>query len=875
MADLEAEAEELASGIHGESKSQQALEQSIASAELLMKALRLATSKDDRVRLNRKCKSMLDQAERIKQARKDSTADRACERGHALPNKKSAITPGLDPALSTKEKRILLESSRVNSFTFPPWESRPNAAEFELGEGEGKYTDDAVLSLSKLQTKLFDGWKRPEDGFSPLDSCGSVLRLGTDADLVQDATSDCSVVASLCALITLGEEGLSKILSSLIFPYDEDRQCPAISTNGKYMLRFYVNGCFRKVVIDDLLPASKTERALHVVDRRNPRLIWPALVEKAYLKIRGGYDFPGSNSGTDTWILIGWIPEQLFLRSPEITPDQIWRRIHSSFKHKDVLITVGTGRISSAEEAELGLASRHDYVVLKLKETEDRRMLLVKNPWSDSLIWKSKSQGNDMPKLGTNGPPESTIDVLDPGTFWIELEQVMQNFESMYLNWNPDIFPHHQDVHFTWTIEDNPSGSFRTNPQHSIVSRTGGVVWLLLSHHFQSDTELTSKPGSAFISLYAFAQAGHRVLLSDGAAHRGPYVDAPQTLLRLDLPPSTPYTIVAAQESLPHTTQRFTLSAFSLQRITLQLATDIYTHWTSHPAGWTPSTAGGNASSPTYPSNPQYSLHLSTPSLLAVLLETPDNANIPIHLKLVHSTGSDRITTVTSRSIVNDSGAYRRGCAAIEIPHTPLEPGKYTIIASSFDAGQVCKFTLHLGCSAPPHTWTLRPIPSETAGRLSLRLPPAIFGGAASSNSSGNRLAAPLHPQRMTRLRLIARTTQTPPTQSLRSLLRISIESRSFSAAGYDGVRTLVHSGEEFDGSGVLRTGDADLTPEMYRRGGGGGGGGVWVVLERMATCAAGNGGEGGEDDNGAEIVQVEMLSDERLEFGEWEVRDM
>jgi hypothetical protein len=89
---------------------------------------------------------------------------------------------------------------------------------------------------------------------------------------------------------------------------------PKVSASGKYVLKLYFNGCFRRVVIDERLPSSITDRTLYVVDRLNPQLIWPALLEKAYLKVRGGYDFPGSNSGTDLWVLTGWIPEQIFLQ---------------------------------------------------------------------------------------------------------------------------------------------------------------------------------------------------------------------------------------------------------------------------------------------------------------------------------------------------------------------------------------------------------------------------------------------------------------------------------------------------------------------------------------------------------------------------------
>jgi calpain-7 len=153
-----------------------------------------------------------------------------------------------------------------------------------------------------------------------------------DIDLVQDITTDCSVVASLCAGTAWARKGHGevytsplplfkplinsplKFLASMLFPYDHENARPRVSLSGKYILRLHFNGCFRKAVIDDRLPASNTSRSLHVIDRNNPQLIWPALVEKAYLKVRGGYDFPGSNSGTDLWVLTGWVPEQIFLQ---------------------------------------------------------------------------------------------------------------------------------------------------------------------------------------------------------------------------------------------------------------------------------------------------------------------------------------------------------------------------------------------------------------------------------------------------------------------------------------------------------------------------------------------------------------------------------
>ena len=79
--------------------------------------------------------------------------------------------------------------------------------------------DKPELRLSALQLEVFDGWKQATDALPPPTwytaeerSGGPTMSSSRTIDLVQDAATDCSVVASLCALVARGERGHAKVL---------------------------------------------------------------------------------------------------------------------------------------------------------------------------------------------------------------------------------------------------------------------------------------------------------------------------------------------------------------------------------------------------------------------------------------------------------------------------------------------------------------------------------------------------------------------------------------------------------------------------------------------------------------------------------------
>jgi calpain-7 len=195
------------------------LASTINAAELYMKALKLADNASDRKRIDGKCKELLSRAERLKRAQAGTVTPRNAPSSTTQCSSKAG-PPMSIRELSTREKIILLEGAKLNGFVFKAWEGPPNPDEFDFNEGDELFLDEPALPLSDLQLDSFAGWKRPQQALASLHvgidgksemNMPTMVKGPVKVDLVQDMTSDCSVVASLCAGTARAERGHGKV----------------------------------------------------------------------------------------------------------------------------------------------------------------------------------------------------------------------------------------------------------------------------------------------------------------------------------------------------------------------------------------------------------------------------------------------------------------------------------------------------------------------------------------------------------------------------------------------------------------------------------------------------------------------------------------
>lgn len=452
-------------------------------------------------------------------------------------------------SLTSQEVEVLKQSSLIASGLFLPWSDQDAFAldkEYAKNSAAGLFTDpDGRIALSDKQTARFHTWARPSEIVrvrrqnavlssivKPASGRPVMIKAVTPYTIQQKYVTDCSFIASLCICATFERRFRKRLITSIIHPQDANGT-PVYNPAGKYMVKLWLNGVARCVVVDDYLPIDRQGNLLcsqTSSSHADSLELWVSIIEKAYMKLCGGYDFPGSNSGVDLFSLTGWIPERIhFAKDPsnikdyETHHERAWERILSASSYGDCLITVSTQSELETSEAEMvGLVQGHAYAVLAVTQTKNgTRLLQLKNPWAHKS-WKGRYSSGDRQSWSNAAfcqevgyDPEKAAQ-QDDGVFFICWEDIMKYFKNFHLSWNPDLFEHRLSVHGRWLKTDGPEDdtfNVGENPQYTLVLSDKAIankatVWILISRHVtrQEQTGSDVSDESSGLLMYLLTQ---------------------------------------------------------------------------------------------------------------------------------------------------------------------------------------------------------------------------------------------------------------------------------------------------------------------------------------------------------------------------------
>ncbi|XP_032218240.1 calpain-7 [Nematostella vectensis] len=599
------------------------------------------------------------------------------------------------PILTPEEKKVLSITSKINGKLYVPWMDVDLKERFAYPD---YFVDkDGLLPLSPKQKAQFSKWVRPTEIYENPEMIYAI----SSFNVKQTILSDCSFVSSLAISAAYERDFKKQLITRIIYPQNKIGK-PVINPSGKYMIKLKLNGVSRKVIIDDLLPMGKDGKLLcgHSTNRNE---MWISLVEKAYMKVMGGYDFPGSNSSIDLHALTGWIPERMSLKksNSEFNEATQFDRLMMGLRQGDCLITVATGVMSEVEAERAGLVPTHAYAILDMRKVNGIRLLQLKNPWSH-LRWKGKFSERDSkswtPELerALNYDRKSAIQ-FDNGVFWIAWETLLHFFDVVYMNWNPRLFEYKFTYHSTWAAQEGPKKdayNVGDNPQYRleiIDSPKPATVWILLTRHITRKDDFAEN--KEFITVHVYKSDGKRVYYPDNPFVEGTKINSPFYLSKVNVSSGKSlFTLIISQYE-KSTTIHYTLKVFSSAKFRLSPVIDPYKYEKKINDSWTASTAGGCLNYPTFKKNPVFALGLkSGPAELLIKILAPKQFSIGAVLRSVELGPS-------GKPVFEAVDTYRPGFFMYRLSNVPS--GSYQLIPSTFLPDQSGPFFLTVASSCP------------------------------------------------------------------------------------------------------------------------------------------------------------------------------
>lgn len=173
-------------------------------------------------------------------------------------------------------------------------------------------------------------WKRPHEIVNKIPE---VVYSFLSPSVKQLQIGDCVNIASIMAISNHMSLFESSFLKDIIYPHNKDG-FPLYNPYGKYIIKLFINGEFRSVVVDDRILIHQNYNINLLGQSLIPNELWVTLIEKALLKVY--YTDHTSYHGLTG--LTGWSTR--FYYAEELKEDlkSIWSEIYEDFKYSYKLI---------------------------------------------------------------------------------------------------------------------------------------------------------------------------------------------------------------------------------------------------------------------------------------------------------------------------------------------------------------------------------------------------------------------------------------------------------------------------------------------------------------------------------------------------------
>eukprot|EP01065_Artemidia_motanka_P026640 TRINITY_DN3180_c0_g1_i10.p1 TRINITY_DN3180_c0_g1~~TRINITY_DN3180_c0_g1_i10.p1 ORF type:complete len:871 (+),score=193.33 TRINITY_DN3180_c0_g1_i10:267-2879(+) len=303
-------------------------------------------------------------------------------------------------------------------------------AAIEAQVGSGKWTDpDFPASAESLGPGLLREyqWRRADDVDKPVRGSwelaaevDGVRTLSTGA-MTQGELGDCWFLSAL-SVVCMRPDLASRLLIS-----------QTVSKQGVYCLRFWKDGVWTPVFVDDHLPVVDWG-ALAFAQTKGCNQLWPSLVEKAFAKLHGSYAAIESGNASEAFAALTGAPCESIDLSPsaDLDTDVVWSRMISSLECGSLLAAACGQDGMEQSSRQLGLVTSHSYSVQNvLIGPRGVRLVKLRNPWG-STEWKGAWGDHDDRNWTAELRREyQSQQVLDDGVFHMSFPDFLTHFRSV------------------------------------------------------------------------------------------------------------------------------------------------------------------------------------------------------------------------------------------------------------------------------------------------------------------------------------------------------------------------------------------------------------------------------------------------------------